>query len=563
MSEKKNISSGAKKAQSLTRTDENNNSRNTASVEELANQSAEAKKQSQRRTEGRHRRAEAEGKARADKKEDKRKQSEQAKQARAAKMEARTAERQKAAAEKQAIKERHRREKAEQRAEKRQKRHTPGFGGWLAAVISLGTTCLVLATIVTYGWINMSAMQTGMAGMYTQSLYELNAIVDNLDSNLSKARVSTSSADRARVLTDIAIESEMAEVILERMPLDITLTEEMSGFINKMGDSAQNMLYTVAAGGELEEWQIKSLEYMYANNLKLKRALNEVVATADGKAMLECLKGKGSVLDGSFSDIQNNVIEEPKGIFDGPFSDSAEDTNMSFFEGLGEISQSEAEEIAKGIFADYKVTEARCTGEATKGKLSFYNISVATEDGEMLAQLSKKGGKLVMFDSYKECAEHNFSVDRCKDIATDFLKAAGYENVKPVWVSENGTTCNINFCYVQNGVTIYPDMIKVKVCEERGLVTGAEAMTYVMNHSQRDIPAATVTEAQAQSAINGRIEVTSSRLAIIPLNGEEILCHEFAGSFDGNDYFVYVDAQTGEEVQVLTVIGTAQGRAVL
>ena len=563
MSEKKNISSGAKKAQSLTRTDENNNSRNTASVKELANESAEAKKQLQRRTEGRHKRAEAEGKARANKKEDKRKQSEQAKQARAAKMEARTAERQKAAAEKQAIKERHRREKAEQRAEKRQKRHTPGFGGWLAAVISLGETCLVLATIVTYGWINMSAMQTGMAGMYTQSLYELNAIVDNLDSNLSKARVSTSSADRARVLTDIAIESEMAEVILERMPLDITLTEEMSGFINKMGDSAQNMLYTVAAGGELEEWQIKSLEYMYANNLKLKRALNEVVATADGKAMLESLKGKGSVLDGSFSDIQNNVIEEPKGIFDGPFSDSAEDTNMSFFEGLGEISQSEAEEIAKGIFADYKVTEARCTGEATKGKLSFYNISVATEDGEMLAQLSKKGGKLVMFDSYKECAEHNFSVDRCEDIATDFLKAAGYENVKPVWVSENGTTCNINFCYVQNGVTIYPDMIKVKVCEERVLVTGAEAMTYVMNHSQRDIPAATVTEAQAKSAIDGRIEVTSSRLAIIPLNGEEILCHEFAGSFDGSDYFVYVDAQTGEEVQVLTVIGTAQGRAVL
>ena len=563
MSEKKNISSGAKKAQSLTRTDENKNSRNTASVEELANQSAEAKIQSQRRTEGRHRRAEAEGKARADKKEDKRKQSEQAKQARAAKMEARIAERQKAAAEKQAIKERHRREKAEQRAEKRQKRHTPGFGGWLAAVISLGATCLVLATIVTYGWINMSAMQTGMAGMYTQSLYELNAIVDNLDSNLSKARVSTSSADRTRVLTDIAIESEMAEVILERMPLDITLTEEMSGFINKMGDSAQNMLYTVAAGGELEEWQIKSLEYMYANNLKLKRALNEVVATADGKAMLESLKGKGSVLDGSFSDIQNNVIEEPKGIFDGPFSDSAEDTNMSFFEGLGEISQSEAEEIAKGIFADYKVTEARCTGEATKGKLSFYNISVATEDGEMLAQLSKKGGKLVMFDSYKECAEHNFSVDKCKDIATDFLKAAGYEDVKPVWVSENGTTCNINFCYVQDGVVVYPDMIKVKVCEERGLVTGAEAMTYVMNHSQRDIPAATVTEAQAQSAIDGRIEVTSSRLAIIPLNGEEILCHEFAGSFDGSDYFVYVDAQTGEEVQVLTVIGTAQGRAVL
>ena len=439
----------------------------------------------------------------------------------------------------------------------------PGFGGWLAAVISLSAVCLALAAVVTYGWLNISSMQEAMAGMQTEALYELNSIVDNLDSNLSKARVASSPRDRTQLLSDIAIESEMAEVILERMPLETQFTGELTAFLNKMGDSAQSMLHTAAAGGDWEEWQLSGLEYMYRNNLKIKKALNDIVSSSTPDDMLALVRGKESIFAGGMQELENNVIEEPKGIFDGPFSDSAEDTNMSFFEGLGEISQSEAEEIAKGIFADYKVTEARCTGEATKGKLSFYNISVATEDGEMLAQLSKKGGKLVMFDSYKECAEHNFSVDRCKDIATDFLKAAGYENLKPVWVRENGTTCNINFCYVQNGVVVYPDMIKVKVCEERGLVTGAEAMTYVMNHSQRDIPAATVTEAQAKSAIDGRIEVTSSRLAIIPLNGEEILCHEFAGSFDGSDYFVYVDAQTGEEVQVLTVIGTAQGRAVL
>ena len=170
---------------------------------------------------------------------------------------------------------------------------------------------------------------------------------------------------------------------------------------------------------------------------------------------------------------------------------------------------------------------------------------------------------MVMFDSYKECTQHNFSVERCRDIAADFLKALGFENLESVWVSENGTTCNINFCPVQNGVVLYPDMVKVKVCEERGIVTGAEAMSYVMNHSQRDIAGATITKAEAQSVIDGRIEVTSSRLALIPVDGQEVLCYEFAGKFDGSDYFVYVDAATGNEVQVLTVVGTAQGRAVL
>ena len=112
-------------------------------------------------------------------------------------------------------------------------------------------------------------------------------------------------------------------------------------------------------------------------------------------------------------------------------------------------------------------------------------------------------------------------------------------------------------------MVLYPDMIKVKVCEERGIVTGMEAMSYVKNHSSRHIEGATVTSEQAESAIDGRIEVKGTRLALIPLDGEELLCHEFNGTFDGREYFVYVDARTGEEVQVLTVIGTAQGRAVL
>ena len=594
---KKNISSGAKKAQSLTRTDENKRKSeqatgDTASVEELGNNrpvkatsgdrarrqskkknaDTKAKKSNSakdmaRRKADRHKRAEANKerklKARELKNERKKARAEEKKEARAAKIEARAAKREAAAAERQAKREHRLKVRAQKQAERKEKRHSPGFGGWLAAVISLGATSLVLATIVTYGWMNMSAMQTNMAGMQTQSLYELNSIVDNLDSNLAKARVSTSSTDRARVLTDIAIESEMAEVVLERLPLEITLTEEMASFLNKMGDSAQSMLYTVAAGGELEEWQISSLEYMYRNNLKLKRALNEIVASAGSGDIIALMRGKGSVLEGSFNDIQNNVIEEPKGIFDGPFSQNSEDTNPSVFEGMAEVSQAEAESIAREIFADYKVTDARCTGEATRGNLAFYNITLMTDDGEMLAQLSKKGGKMVMFDSYKECTQHNFSVERCRDIAADFLKALGFENLEPVWVSENGTTCNINFCPVQNGVVLYPDMVKVKVCEERGIVTGAEAMSYVMNHSQRDIAGATITKAEAQSVIDGRIEVTSSRLALIPVDGQEVLCYEFAGKFDGSDYFVYVDAATGNEVQVLTVVGTAQGRAVL
>lgn len=566
MSEKKKISSGAKKAESLTRTEDN-----TASVEELKSNSAKKSRTVQSRKKPQNDSKTAKAQLKHERKikekelknERKKTRAEERKQKRAALIEARAAKREAAAAERAARREHRLKVEAEKRANKKTKNRAPGFGGWLAAVISLGATCLVLATILTYGWITMSGMQVNEAGMQTRALYELNSIFDNLDTNLAKARVASSDTDRAEVLTDIAVQSEMAEMVLERLPLDYALTSDMAGFVNKMSDSARSMLRTTVAGGELEEWQISSLEYMYANNLKLKNALNEIVSKYDGMEMMKAMRGKENVLEQSFGDITNNAIEEPKGIFDGPFAEGLNDTNTSFFEGMEEISGGEAEEIAMEIFADYNVTGTRCTGSAEKGALAFYNVEISTDDGDMFAQISKKGGKLVMFDSYKECTQNNFSADMCTEIAAEFLKSVGFEGLEPVWVSEGGTTCNVNFCAVQDGVVLYPDMVKVKVCEERGIVTGAEAMGYVNNHSSRDMGGATITKAQAQSAINGEIEVNSSRLALIPLNGEEVLCYEFGGTYDGRDYFVYVDVATGDEVQVLTVIGTAQGRAIL
>lgn len=489
---------------------------------------------------------------------------ERKKQERAAKLEAKAARREAAAADRRAKREHRLKVRAEKRAERNDKRHSPGFGGWLAAVISLGVTCLALATVVTFGWLNMNAMEYGMVSTQTQSLYELNAVVDNLDTNLSKARVSTSVGDRVRVLSDIAIESEMAESIIERLPMDITMTEEMASFINKMGDSAQSMLYTVAEGGELTSSQVASLKYMYDTNLKIKRALNELVSTSDGTDIIAMMRGKGSIISDRFTDLQNNVIEDPKGIQDGPFSDSVEDTNPSYFEGMEEITAPEAEKLAKEYFgSEYKVTNAQCTGEASGKGVSFYNVTLSTEDGEMLVQLSKKGGKVVMFDSFKDCSDHNFSVKNCITIAKEFLHKLGYGKLKAVWVSENETTCNINFAPVQDGVILYPDLIKVKVCEERGLVTGVEAISYVLNHSGRQLAEATLSKDEATSVIDGNLEVKGVRLALIPFEGREVLCYEISGNMGDNEYFVYVDARTGNEVEVLTVVGTKQGRAIM
>lgn len=484
---------------------------------------------------------------------------------RQAKREERKAKHEAYLAEKRAKREHRLKVRAEKRAERndRSKRRTPGFGGWLAAVITLGVTTLALGTVLTFGWLNMDNMQADMATTYTQSLYELNSVIDNLDADLSRAKASSSTGDRVRVFSDIAIESQTAETILERFPVEMQMTEQLSSFINKMGDSAKGMLYTVANGGELTSSQIASLEYMYETNAKVKEEINNLVATCDGKDMLNALRGKSSALGNGFATIQNNTFVEPSGIQDGPFSDSIEKTNAKALSGEKEITAQAAEELAKQYFADYKVTKADCTGEATAEALTLYNVNLATENGDMFVQISKLGGKVVSFDSFKDCTKNNFSVDRCIAIAEDFLASIGYGGLKPVWTSENGTTCNLNFAPVQGGAVLYPDLVKVKVCEERGIVTGVEALSFVLNHGERKLASPAVSEAQAKANINGNIAVSGSRKAVIPFDGGERLCYEFVGEMGGNEYYVYVDAVTGEEIEVLTVIGTAQGRALM
>lgn len=482
----------------------------------------------------------------------------------AAKVEARVAKREAAMADKRAKREHRLKVRAEKRAERSEKRHAPGFGGWLAAVISLGVTTLALGTMLTFGWLNMNGMEANMATAQNENLYELNSIVDNLDTNLSKARVSNSRNEQVRLLTDIAIESEMAETVLERLPLDTQTTQNLTSFVNKMGDSAQSMLYSVANGKKLTESQIATIEHMYNTNQELKAIINDLCANCTQKDMLSALNGKtDGLFYSSFDTIQNTTVETPKEIHDGPFAENIDKVTAKNLEGLTEITAGRAEELAKKYFKDYNVSDVKCTGETVAEQLTCYNVVLTTDDGEMSAQISKKGGKVVEFNSYKACADKNFSVKRCIDIAEDFLDALGYDDMKAVWTSENGTTCNLNFAYEEDDVIFYSDIIKVKVCEERGIVTGLEGLSYVLNHVERTPGEPSISKAEAKAKLVKGFDVEASRLCVIPVDGGETLCYEFFGTYQGDNYYIYIDAKTGEEAEVFTVIGTAQGRALM
>ena len=104
-------------------------------------------------------------------------------------------------------------------------------------------------------------------------------------------------------------------------------------------------------------------------------------------------------------------------------------------------------------------------------------------------------------------------------------------------------------------------MVKVNVCRERGIVSAIDADGYYMNHTRRtfDKPLHSMEEAAAKLNVN--LSVVSASEAVIPVgNGKEKAAYEFIGEYEGEIYYVYIDARTLKQADIFKVVDTDEGR---
>jgi germination protein YpeB len=149
-------------------------------------------------------------------------------------------------------------------------------------------------------------------------------------------------------------------------------------------------------------------------------------------------------------------------------------------------------------------------------------------------------------------------------IGEKFLEKLGYSNMVCVWAYSSESTQYLNYAYEQDGVICYPDEIKVKVCRERGVVSGLDADGYYMSHKERDFEQPKYNLEQAYEKIVGKMDIRSSDLTLIPTGGgNEKLAYEFIGDYNGSTYYVYLDANTLKQTDIFKVVETKQGRLLI
>ena len=73
-----------------------------------------------------------------------------------------------------------------------------------------------------------------------------------------------------------------------------------------------------------------------------------------------------------------------------------------------------------------------------------------------------------------------------------------------------------------------------------------------------------MSENEAAEKVSSNITIENSRKVVVPIGlKSEKLCYEFHGSFDGSTYYVYIDANTGRQIEMFKVVEGTEGELLM
>lgn len=430
--------------------------------------------------------------------------------------------------------------------------------GIYAAVVSAVVGAVVLFGCLTYGFIyvknDRAENMLKLEGCYQSSLYELSDGVSQLESNLCKMMVSVSDTKSALLAAENYRSAVSALNGLSGLPFDCETTRETARFLNQVGDWNDSLSKAVSGGKDISEYR-KQIEELYTHVARLNAKISDMIALIDEERLLINNADKEKIeWNIGETDVQPSA-EYPRLIYDGPYSDAEQKDSFSSLKELPQVSQEQAAKVLSNVFDG--ITDVTSCGRRYKPECYTFTAKLGKND--LYACVSVCGGKILSINTDRTVSVARFNQDGVTRISKEIASKFGYDNLTPVWYNEVDGVATVNLVDETQGAICYCDLVKVKVGLD-GTFIGFEATGYCKSHKDRQLKP-TMKLSAAAECVSDRLNISNIRLAVIPKDGDEVLCYEVAGKYKGLTYFVYVDAADGSEVEILrltTNVGQGQ-----
>lgn len=430
-------------------------------------------------------------------------------------------------------------------------------------ILGLSTLGLGIAYGITQSQTNAYSLQ--LESIYRKNYYELVDNANNADMKISKLLASNSDNYQAKMLGEISQASKEMQCNIATLPLTGDNVVESVRFINQMAGYTQTLEEKIAKGGNLDENDLQTLKDMHEALTEMKLYLNRMSEKINsGYSILEASSNMNGDYDDftlEFAQIKADDTDYPSMIYDGPFSDSVVNQKIVGLSGK-EVPREDAYKKVDDMFKN--ISNLKYEGE-TNGKFNTYNFSITTSDSQHLyVQVTKQGGHILTVSGNVQSDSRKIGFEQAEKIAINFAKANGIENVQVVWSEELNSQAFFNITPTQNNIVLYPDLVKVKVDMEHGVVIGYDAISYFTNHQTRTLGKAGMDISTARSRIGDGFTVKNQRLVLAPLDyNRQELCFEFECERDGATYYIYLNAIDGKEENILKVVETQDSRKLM
>ncbi|HEX9063408.1 MAG TPA: germination protein YpeB [Clostridia bacterium] len=424
-----------------------------------------------------------------------------------------------------------------------------------------------------YQYKSSMELRQRLDNQYNRSFFDMVGYVENVESLLSKAMITSTPQRTASVLQEAWRQANMAQNDLGQLPISQQVLSNTSKFLSQVGDLSYSLNNQNINGKQLSEEQYKMLDELEGFSVSLHKSLTDLKnQITSGRIKWSELANKGTPLfkkaskdipDKQFESMDKTFQKYPALIYDGPFSDHLTDSPPKGVTG-NELNKDEAKNTVYSFFGAEKIKSVSYVGENNSTQMKAYSYRVTfkdmPDDQSADIDITKKGGHVLWMLYNRPVQKSSLGIEELKSYGKKFLESRGYWNMKDTYFLQEDNTAVINYAYVQDKTVVYPDLIKVKIAMDNGEVTGFEAKAYLASHTVREIPKPKITEAEARAKISPRVKLLSSGLAIIPTEYKtEIFTYELKGKLNDKDFLVYINAENGREENILMIVNTPNG----
>ena len=400
---------------------------------------------------------------------------------------------------------------------------------------------------------------------YNKAFYEVVDYVQNVKTYLAKTMVSKTAEHGAEMLTHVWRESNLAQSYLGMLPIENQELENTEKFLNQISEFSYSLSRKTIEGNELSDDDMSKIKELYNYSNDLSNTLNEMSdelnnGTLKWADLVKNTESSKITEVSGFDVVEDNFHEFTGLIYDGAFSEHITSSEKKGLTGE-DIDEETAKQKAEEFIGKDKIKETKSNGYVENGDIPVYRFEITTNEEQNIGiSISKKGGHVVFLNYNRNVTEENISPEEAVQKGKEYLNNKGFPNMQETYYLKENGFITVNYAYKQNNVVIYPDLIKVKIALDNGEIIGLESTGYLNNHYERNISKNLISIEDAKKQLTNNIEIKSEGLAIIPTEwNTEILCYEFKGKVEDIDFIAYINAETGEEEDILIITNTPNG----